>query len=246
MDQVAHDIENRLESQARIPRSAASLFAASKTVARQELHGHVEALRLPENHPGIQGIGLVGRIPPGQKPRISRRSARKAFPVQPPIPAGGREFHAAILYIEPFLSWPIHDRWRWRILNRITLVGRRWTPAARFVIANPGSDPSVVMNSIRFFTIHILKPLNRFRVSIGRAIEEFCRRLDQDHQSLEEAAALHRAIFESRKIVRILVNPDNGRIVDANQAAADFYGYPRTHCDRDPSGISTLEPRRTR
>ncbi|QQS53481.1 MAG: PAS domain S-box protein [Candidatus Competibacteraceae bacterium] len=83
------------------------------------------------------------------------------------------------------------------------------------------------MNSIRFFTIHILKPLNRFRVSIGRAIEEFCRRLDRDHQSLEEAAALHRAIFESRKIVRILVNPDNGRIVDANQAAADFYGYPR-------------------
>ncbi|QQS53480.1 MAG: CHASE domain-containing protein [Candidatus Competibacteraceae bacterium] len=80
MDQVAHDIENRLESQARIPRSAASLFAASKTVARQELHGHVEALRLPENHPGIQGIGLVGRIPPGQKTAHIAAVRQEGFP----------------------------------------------------------------------------------------------------------------------------------------------------------------------
>jgi diguanylate cyclase (GGDEF)-like protein/PAS domain S-box-containing protein len=46
-------------------------------------------------------------------------------------------------------------------------------------------------------------------------------------QALEDAANLYRAIFESRTVIKVLINPDNGQIVDANQAAAEFYGLPR-------------------
>ena len=46
-------------------------------------------------------------------------------------------------------------------------------------------------------------------------------------QALQDAADLYRAIFESRDVVKVLIDPENGRIVDANQAAAEFYGEPR-------------------
>ena len=49
----------------------------------------------------------------------------------------------------------------------------------------------------------------------------------QARQALEDAADLYRAIFESRDVIKILIDPENGRIVDANQAAAGFYGIPR-------------------
>ncbi len=46
-------------------------------------------------------------------------------------------------------------------------------------------------------------------------------------QTMEDAAELYRAIFESRNLIKILIDPSNGRILDANQAAADFYGHAR-------------------
>ncbi len=51
--------------------------------------------------------------------------------------------------------------------------------------------------------------------------------LRQARQALEESAELYHAIFESRHVVKLLIQTDDGRIVDANQAAAAFYGYSR-------------------
>ena len=48
-------------------------------------------------------------------------------------------------------------------------------------------------------------------------------------QAQEQAAELYRAIFESRDVIKVLVDPQDGRILDANQAAAEFYGMPREH-----------------
>lgn len=47
----------------------------------------------------------------------------------------------------------------------------------------------------------------------------------QSRQVMEESAELYRAIFASRQVVQLLIQPNNGRIVDANVAAAEFYGY---------------------
>ncbi|WP_295452078.1 sensor domain-containing diguanylate cyclase [uncultured Thiodictyon sp.] len=51
--------------------------------------------------------------------------------------------------------------------------------------------------------------------------------LPQARQALEDAAGLWRAMIESRYVIKVLIDPDDGHIVDANQAAAEFYGYPR-------------------
>ncbi|MCP5195940.1 MAG: diguanylate cyclase [Gammaproteobacteria bacterium] len=73
----------------------------------------------------------------------------------------------------------------------------------------------------------MLKTFNRLHTAIRRIIEKFYHRWIQARRTLEKDAVLYRAIFESCKIIRVLINPDDGRIVDVNQAAADFYGYAR-------------------
>jgi two-component system cell cycle sensor histidine kinase/response regulator CckA len=41
-----------------------------------------------------------------------------------------------------------------------------------------------------------------------------------------EDAELYRAVFEVNSAVKLLIDPDDGRIVDANRAASAFYGWP--------------------
>lgn len=55
--------------------------------------------------------------------------------------------------------------------------------------------------------------------------------LAQDQQlqdALHEHEALYHAMFEHNRAVKLLIDPDTGAIVDANSAASDFYGYPRS------------------
>ena len=42
---------------------------------------------------------------------------------------------------------------------------------------------------------------------------------------LKESQARYRAIFETNQAPKLLIDPADGSIVDANQAACDFYGY---------------------
>jgi PAS domain S-box-containing protein len=44
-------------------------------------------------------------------------------------------------------------------------------------------------------------------------------------RALREREQLYRSMFEQNRAVKLLVDPDDGRIVDANPAAAAFYGY---------------------
>jgi diguanylate cyclase (GGDEF)-like protein/PAS domain S-box-containing protein len=44
--------------------------------------------------------------------------------------------------------------------------------------------------------------------------------------ALEDSAAQYRQMFQKNRAVQLLIDPANGSIVDANQAACEFYGYP--------------------
>lgn len=46
-------------------------------------------------------------------------------------------------------------------------------------------------------------------------------------EQLRESEARYRQIFETNQAMKLLIDPEDGRIVDANGAACDFYGYPR-------------------
>jgi len=45
-------------------------------------------------------------------------------------------------------------------------------------------------------------------------------------KALPQSEELYRQMFEEHGAVRLLVDPESGKIIDANTAASDFYGYP--------------------
>ncbi len=45
-------------------------------------------------------------------------------------------------------------------------------------------------------------------------------------QALRESEARYRQMFQNNPSVKLLIDPQDGAIVDANPAASDFYGYP--------------------
>jgi len=47
-----------------------------------------------------------------------------------------------------------------------------------------------------------------------------------EEATLREQSALFRGMFENHSAVMLLLNPENGQIVEANQAAVAYYGYP--------------------
>lgn len=102
VDKIAYSIEHRLKSHVQVLRGVVGLFEASEIVDRQEFRCYVEALRLQDNYPGIQGIGFAAFIPPDRKAEHEAAVRREGFPDYAIRPAGAREFYTAVLYLEPF------------------------------------------------------------------------------------------------------------------------------------------------
>lgn len=48
----------------------------------------------------------------------------------------------------------------------------------------------------------------------------------QTEERLRQSEEFYRAMFEKNLAVKLLIDPESGTIVDANQAACTFYGYP--------------------
>ncbi len=65
------------------------------------------------------------------------------------------------------------------------------------------------------------------------AVKEALSRREIQARSIEGAARLkeseekYRSLFEGSHTVMLIIDPEDGRIVEANQAAVDFYGRPR-------------------
>ncbi|HHY75143.1 MAG TPA: PAS domain S-box protein, partial [Bacillus bacterium] len=51
-------------------------------------------------------------------------------------------------------------------------------------------------------------------------------RCDDMVEALRESEAKYRSLFTENSLVMLLIDPSTGRLVDANQAASDYYGYP--------------------
>jgi diguanylate cyclase (GGDEF)-like protein/PAS domain S-box-containing protein len=62
-------------------------------------------------------------------------------------------------------------------------------------------------------------------------------------RALESSAAQYRQMFEQNRAIQMLVEPETGAIVEANQAACDFYGYPADEIRKKTmSDINTMSP----
>lgn len=76
------------------------------------------------------------------------------------------------------------------------------------------------------------------------------RELDQDHRKLRTAEAelrrsetLFRSLFDLHAAVKLLIDPETGFIVDANQAAVNYYGWSRDEmCRMRIQELNVLSP----
>jgi PAS domain S-box-containing protein len=53
-----------------------------------------------------------------------------------------------------------------------------------------------------------------------------------EEEALSESEARYRSLFENNHAVMLLIDPDNGAIVDANAAACAYYGWSREELER--------------
>lgn len=69
------------------------------------------------------------------------------------------------------------------------------------------------------------------------------KKMQQTHQALRESEKRYRQIFFGCKAVLLIVDPVDGRIIDANKAACHFYGYHLSEILKMKiSQINTLKP----
>ncbi|MBT7058320.1 MAG: PAS domain S-box protein [Lentisphaerae bacterium] len=62
-------------------------------------------------------------------------------------------------------------------------------------------------------------------------------------EALRNSEARFREMFENHNAIMLLIEPDSGRIVDANRAASRFYGYPHDQlCSMSIDQINCLSP----
>ncbi|MBN1570175.1 MAG: PAS domain S-box protein [Acidobacteria bacterium] len=64
-----------------------------------------------------------------------------------------------------------------------------------------------------------------FILLLRRQVALRTRDLDHSNQLLRESEEKFRNLFYKHAAVKLLINPDNGRIVEANEAAEKFYGW---------------------
>ena len=58
--------------------------------------------------------------------------------------------------------------------------------------------------------------------SLGRDVTERARA----EREVRDSAELYRQFFQNNRAIKLLIDPSTGAIIDANAAAAQFYGYP--------------------
>jgi len=74
----------------------------------------------------------------------------------------------------------------------------------------------------------------------NRALSEEILRHQQAKAALEESEERYRTLFENNHTVMLLIDPEGGRIIDANPAACHFYGFDRETMQR--MNIAEINP----
>lgn len=97
--EVLAAIQKRLQGHEQILLSGAALFDASEQVDRDEWRNFVARLKLEQNYPGIQGVGVVKAIPAAELAVYQADAKNQQLPQI--HPSGEREFYTAIMYLEP-------------------------------------------------------------------------------------------------------------------------------------------------
>jgi len=88
-----------------------------------------------------------------------------------------------------------------------------------------GSDMAYVMGSMLLLFLVMISASTLRMYRNTRQNIELRMQSDRNAASLAESEGRFRALFEGNKSVEMIIDPENGRILRANRAAEQFYGY---------------------
>ena len=100
--EISKAIRARMAEYEQVLWGGIALFRASREVDRQEFRIYVDALRLQENWPGIQGMGFSIPLTPEQKLDHVLSIRAEGFPTFDIKPEGERDAYSSIIFLEPF------------------------------------------------------------------------------------------------------------------------------------------------
>ncbi|MBX3081929.1 MAG: PAS domain S-box protein [Anaerolineae bacterium] len=74
--------------------------------------------------------------------------------------------------------------------------------------------------------VFIFRPMEHLIVTTQNALRAEAERSQAAAFALRDSETRYRQMFENNPAVKLLIDPQDGRIVEANHAASEFYGYP--------------------
>lgn len=133
----------------------------------------------------------------------------------------------------PFLQADAPPRGSFRVTAAFDNINRTyaWQRGRMYpVIINIGLDEAPLLD-----TIQEEIDRSRLRAWLGSGlilvlaafVSVLLLRAARQQQALSASEIRHRSFFEKNTSVKLLIDPESGRIIDANPAAISYYGYPR-------------------
>jgi signal transduction histidine kinase/CheY-like chemotaxis protein len=102
--EIKNIISERLRSNARILRGGSAFFEGSDSITRKEWKNFIATQNIAKYLPGIQGVGYIVLLHPGELPGHERWIRKEGFTRYRVAPEGMRDVYTAIMYLEPFNS----------------------------------------------------------------------------------------------------------------------------------------------
>lgn len=100
--ELVNSLAVRMQAYVQVLYGVQGLFASSDFVNRQEFHTYIERLELPQNFPGMQGVGHMRYVPGPQLAAHVAAVQAEGFPDYAVTPPGQRSQYAPVVYLEPF------------------------------------------------------------------------------------------------------------------------------------------------
>jgi len=100
--QTTRRLEQRMATYEQVMRGTQAFLLGSLEVRRTDLREYIQALRLQEKFPGIQGLAIVQLIPKSDLAAHIASVRKDGLPEYVVHPAGERDVYSSILHIEPF------------------------------------------------------------------------------------------------------------------------------------------------
>jgi len=134
------------------------------------------------------------------------------------------------------ILFPEDSRKRSLLQIKKTLEGERWEAVEIPILIKDGSTRTVLWNSANIRDME-----GRIISTIAQGVDITERKLAEE--VLEKSGWNFRAIFDRHDSVMLMIEPETGKIVDANRAAERFYGRSRkVLCAQSIDEINTLPP----